>query len=119
MAAPNLVAPTNIKGRTASASLTTSAADVLVNASSSNKLLKVNIIRAANIGTNSSTTVTVVFRRSSTDFYLIKDAIVSVGSSLVVNDKNEYLYLEEGDSIRALASGASAIDLLLHYEEIV
>lgn len=117
MTAPNLLSPQTITGKTALASLTTSTAEVLLCAT--NKLLKVNIIRAANYSANPSATVTVIFRRSGTDYYLINAAIVSTGSSLVINDKNEYLYLEEGDSIRATASVGTAIHLLVHYEEIL
>jgi hypothetical protein len=36
----------------------------------------------------------------------------------VLSDKNEFIYLEEGDSIRAVADAASKVALTISYEEI-
>jgi hypothetical protein len=90
---------------------------VLENTSASGKLLKVNVIRAANT-TTSNRTLSVTIYRSASHEYLIKDVTAVPNASLVIVDKNEYVYLEEGDSIYAVASASSAVDLTLHYEEI-
>lgn len=117
MAAPNLASALQIYGKTVLHTPTTSLAAVLSNNANSNKLFKINVIRAANTVT-SVQNLSVTIYRSSTHEYLIKNAIVVPNASLVVTDKNEYIYLEEGDSIYAQASANTSIDLTLHYEEI-
>jgi hypothetical protein len=117
MAAPNLKTPTTIIGKTAGYAVTTSLAAALSNSAASGKVFKVNVVRAANLTTGIATIDLTVFR-SATDTYIIKSASVAPNSSLVLIDKNEYLYLEEGDALRADANAISTIDLTIHYEEI-
>lgn len=117
MAAPNLRAPTTVTGKTVLQALTTSLADVLENTAASNKSLKVNAIRAANKSA-STVTVDIAVIRSSSTFYLIKDGSITAGKTLITTDKNEYLYLEEGDKIQAKASAGTSVDLTMSYEEI-
>ena len=117
MAAPNLRQPFTITGKTAVYSCTASLAAALANSSSSNKVLKVNVIRAANLTTGLATIDVTIFR-SSSHTYIIKTASIAPNSSLVILDKNEYLYLEEGDAVYAKANAVSTIDLTVHYEDI-
>jgi hypothetical protein len=117
MAAPNLTQPSLINGKSAFYSCTTSLAPALSNAAASGKLLKVNTVRAANI-TNSAAAIETTIYRGSTHQYLLKGANVAPQSALLISDRNEYIYLEEGDSLYAKASAATAIDLTIHYEEI-
>lgn len=117
MAAPNLKTPTTITGKTAVYACTASLATALSNDAASGKVLKVNVVRAANLTTGIATVDLTVFR-SSVDTYIIKLASVAPGGSLVLLDKNEYLYLEEGDALRADANAGSTIDITIHYEEI-
>jgi hypothetical protein len=117
MTAPNLKNPTTITGKTAVYACTDSLAAALSNGAGSNKALKVNVVRAANLTTGIATVDLTVFR-GAVDTYIIKSASVSPNSSLVLIDKNEYLYLEEGDDLRADANATSTIDITIHYEEI-
>jgi hypothetical protein len=117
MAAPNLKQPTTITGKTAVYSCTASLASALANGASSNQLLKVNVVRACNL-TSSSGSVDLTVYRSSTHSYIGKSLSVPPESSLVLLDRNEYLYLEEGDALYAKANAVSTIDLTIHYEEI-
>lgn len=117
MAAPNLLSPTTITGKTAHAQLTDTLTAVLTNSAASGLVLKVNTIRTANL-TGSSLTVDVVHNDGSTDYYVIKNGAIAGSSTLVINDKNEYIYLEEGDTLKAKASAATSIDLTINYEEI-
>ena len=118
MAAPNLRDPVNITGKTALYSATATLAGTITNGPTSNKLLKVNVIRAANL-TNAAASVDVTVFRSAAHTYVIKAATVAPNTSLVVLDKNEYLYLEEGDALYAKANAISTLDLTIHYEEII
>jgi|DEB19_MinimDraft_3_1074340.scaffolds.fasta_scaffold06040_2 hypothetical protein len=117
MAAPNLKTPTTITGKTAVYACTASLASALSNGASSGKVFKINGIRAANVATAAGTIEVTVFR-SSTHYELIKTAQVPVNSAFVVLNREEYLYLEEGDAIYAKANATSTIDLILTYEEI-
>ena len=117
MAAPNLRGPQTVTGRTALYSATGILSSALANGAASNKLLKVNVIRAANLTTGAASVDITVFR-SSAHTYLIKTGTVAPFASLVVLDKNEYLYLEEGDALYVKAAAVSTIDLTIHYEEI-
>lgn len=117
MAAPNLRSPTTITGKTKVGSLTTALDPILENAASSSKAFKINTIRATNV-TNNSAKIDISFYRQAAHSYFLKNGDVPPEGSYLVSDKNEYIYLEEGDSIYMKSSVASAIDYIIHYEEI-
>lgn len=117
MAAPNLKSPTTITGKTQPYACTGTLASALSNSSGSNKVLKVNTIRASNT-TSSAGSVDVCIRRSSTDTYFVKNTSIAPNSSFVVTDRNEYIYLEEGDALHAKANASSIVELIINYEEI-
>lgn len=117
MAAPNLKSPTTITGKTAVYACTASLASALANGAASGKVLKVNTVRAANVATTAGT-IEVTLYRSSNHTEIVKTAQVPINSSFVVLNRDEYLYLEEGDAIYAKANATSTIDLIVTYEEI-
>lgn len=117
MTAPNLRIPSAIIGKTAVALVGTPNAAVLSNAAASGKVLKVTTLRAANISAGAAT-ISVSHYRSTTHRYLVKSSSVDAGQSLVVTDRNDYIYLEEGDALYAQASVASSFDLTIAYEDI-
>jgi hypothetical protein len=117
MAAPNLKSPTTITGKTAVYACTASLASALSNGASSGKAFKINGIRAANVTTSAGTIEVTIFR-SSTHYEIIKTAQVPINSALVIANREEYFYLEEGDAIYAKANATSTIDLIITYEEI-
>ena len=47
--------------------------------------------------------------------FLVKDAVVPIGSALVVVGGDQKLVLEAGDSLTAYGSSASALDAVLGY----
>jgi hypothetical protein len=118
MAAPNLKNPTTITGRTARYEVTTSLAAVLVNSAASGKVLKINSIFCANVDGVNAADISVSIYNGTTDYYLAKTVAVPADATQVVSTKETYFYLEEGDSIRALASAASDLQLIVGYEEI-
>lgn len=119
MTAPNLVSPTTVTGKTALVSAGTTLVDVLSNASGSNKVLKINTIRAANVSASAVTVDVAIYRAGVIVCYLLKNGSVDAAKTLVINDKNEYIYLEENDYLRVKASASSSIDITINYEEIV
>ena len=118
MAAPNLKNPTTILGRTARYAVTTSLANALANSAASGKVLKVNSIFCANVDGVNAADISVSVYDGTTDFYIAKTITVPADATQVLSTKETYFYLEEGDSIRALASAASDLELVIGYEEI-
>ena len=118
MAAPNLKAPTTITGRTARYAVTTSLATALSNAAASGKVLKINSIFCANVDGTNAADISVSIYDGTTDFYLANTVAVPADATQVLSTKETYFYLEEGDSIRALASAASDLELVIGYEDI-
>ena len=119
MANPNLVAVTSIYGNSINGALTTTTTTDLLTCAS-NKLIKVNSIIIANIdGTNAADISVYVTTVSGTElFYLAKTISVPADSSLVITSKDTSFYLEENRQIRALASAAGDISLMVSYEEL-
>ena len=106
MAAPNLVNVATITAKSVQAALsTTLTTEILANASSSNKVFKINNIIVANIDGSSAIAI------AST-------VSVPADATLVVIDKNTSLYLEEGDNIEAGAGAASDATITINYEEL-
>jgi hypothetical protein len=118
MAAPNLKNPTAIIGRTARYAVTTSLAAALSNAAASGKALKINSIFCANVDGAVAADITVTIYNGTTDFHLAKTITVPADATQIISNKETYFYLEEGDSIRAQASAAGDLELIIGYEEI-
>ena len=120
MAAPNLVNTTSIIGKTTAYAVTASLATTGVqNPANSNKLLRISTIIAANKSAG-TVGISVSHFRASTHRYMASTIPVPANASIVLLSKVDGggLNLEEGDAIHALAGSASAIDLLISYEEI-
>ena len=122
MAAPNIVNVTSILGKTAyDENVAASNSDFLVNAASSNKLLKINTIIAANIDGLNDADITMWVTTETGNlalFHLAKTITVPADSSLVIISKDTSFYLEEDRRIRTIASAANDISLMCSYEEI-
>jgi hypothetical protein len=118
MAAPNLKNPTTILGRTARYAVTTSLANALANSAASGKVLKINSIFCANVDGTLAADISVSIYDGTTDRYIAKTITVPADATQVLSTKETYFYLEEGDSIRALASAADDLELVIGYEEI-
>ena len=118
MAAPNLKSPTTITGKTARYSVTTTLTAALSNSAASGKVFKINSVYCANIdGTNTANIDLAIFN-GSTDTYLAKTILVPANATQLLVTREGYIYLEEGDSMRALASANSRLQLVIGYEEI-
>ena len=119
MAAPNIKSPTTIHGKTARVGITTTAVvGVLTNSGSSGKVLKINTIFAANVDGASAADISISIYDGTTDVYVAKTINVPADATQVISQKETYFYLEEGDSIRATASAANDIDVVIGYEDI-
>jgi len=118
MTAPNLKSPTTITGKTARYAVTASLANALANSAASGKVLKINSIFCANVDGTNAADISVSIYDGTTDFYLAKTIAVPADATQIISSKDTYFYLEEGDSIRAIANAASDLELVIGYEEI-
>ena len=119
MAAPNLVNVTSIYGKTLGAALNTNVNNaILANAGGSNKVLKINSIIVANVDGSNASDVSVEFFDGSTAYRIASTITVPADSTMIVLGKDAPIYLEEGHSIRAGASAASDLEIIISYEEL-
>lgn len=119
MAAPNIVNVTSIYGKTIGALLGTTP-DTTILTCSANKLLKINTISVANVDGSVSADLNVDFYDSSAAaaYALAHTITVPSDSTLVVVGKDSPIYLEESDTIRAWATAAGDLEIIISYEEI-
>jgi hypothetical protein len=121
MAAPNLKNPTTILGKTARYAVTATLANALANSAASGKALKINSIFCANVDAANPpqpADISVSIYDGSDDRYLAKTIAVPADATQIISTKETYFYLEEGDSIRAVANAADDLELIIGYEEI-
>lgn len=116
MAAPNIVNVSTITGKTAVLALTASAQAIVSNSAASGKVFKVNSLYISNVDGAANFTTTVDVFRSSTAFRIAFQIVVPAGATLDIISKP--IYLEEGDSIRALGSTTLKLEAVCSYEEI-
>lgn len=118
MAAPNLKNPTTITGKTARYAVTTTIGAALSNSASSGKVLKINSIFCANVDGTNAADISVSHYDGTTDRYIAYTITVPADATQIISSQQTYFYLEEGQSIRALASASSDLELVIGYEEI-
>jgi hypothetical protein len=118
MTAPNLKSPTTLTGKTARYAVTATIGAALSNAAASGKVLKINSIFCANVDGANSADISVSIYDGTTDRYIAKTIAVPADATQILSTKETYFYLEEGDSIRALASAANDLELVIGYEDI-
>ena len=128
MAAPNILALNTATGKTTYLTPSgTTAVVLLQNAASSNTVLKINQIVAANVNGTSAVDATVsvytnggVAQGSApsggTAYPIASTISVPADASLIVVDKTTQLYLEEGTSIIVTSGTASGITYTISYE---
>lgn len=118
MAAPNLVSPTTVIGKTVGYAVTTTLAAALTNSAASGKLLKVVSIYCANVDGSVSADITLTHYNGTTDSRLAYTIVVPADATQVLVSREASVYLEEGHSLRAQASANSRLELVISYEDI-
>ena len=93
----------------------TSAVDILAQADSYDTVIG---IRCTNIATT-AINVDVYIIRSSTNYYLIKSAPISVGGSLELIDGGAKIVLASGDKIAAVSDTATSLDTVVSYIDTI
>lgn len=122
MAAPNLLAPTTITGKTAVtvAGTGSGGTDLLVNAASSGKALKVNTVVAVN---NAATTQTITLRyydaaTSGTATMLAKEVSLAAAAKTTLLSKDTPVWLEEDRRLNVVSDAAASVHVLCSYEDV-
>lgn len=118
MAAPNLKSPNNVTGKTARYAVTTTLATALSNGAASNKVFKVNSVYCANIDGTNAADITLTHYDGTTDGALASTLTVPADATQVLVSRDAFLYLEEGQSLRAQASANGDLVLVISYEDI-
>ena len=123
MANPNIVAVTDIRGRTVVADLTTTNSTLVVeNVAASGKVFKINSLIVSNVDGSTAADITInLFSEDNiggTGTQIVSTVTVPADASLVVITKDTSIYLEEDRSIGATASAASDLKVVCSFEEI-
>ena len=116
MAAPNIVNVATITGKTAVQAVGTSATAIVTNSAGSGKVFKINALYVANVDGSVAADITVDIYRSTTSYPIAYT--VQVPADDVLDIVSKAIYLEEGDSLRCLASAVSKLTAVCSYEEI-
>ena len=118
MAAPNLKSPTTIYGKTARYAVGSGLATA-ISGVPSGMVYKINSIFCANVANpEAPVDISVSIYDGTTDYYIARTIAVPADATQVISSKDTYFYLEEGDSLRAVANTASGVVLVVGYEEI-
>jgi hypothetical protein len=118
MAAPNLKSPTTILGKAVGYAVTASMAAALSNSAASGKVLKINSVYCANVDGAAAADISLEHYNGTTGFKIASTIAVPADATQVLVTREAYIYLEEGHSLRAVASAASDLELVIGYEEI-
>ena len=118
MAAPNMINFNFMTGNTAVMNVTTTAANIVVNAGSSNRVLKINSLMISNIDGTNAADATVEVWRGGIPYRVASTITVPADSTLVVISKDNTIYLEEGDTIRCAASVDGDLQAVCSFENI-
>jgi hypothetical protein len=123
VSAPNIVNVTTITGKTSVVNLTTTNATLVVeNPAASNKVFKINSLIVSNVDGTNAADITISYYSEDniggTATQITSTVSVPADASLIVIDKNTYIYLEEDRSIGATAGSASDLKVVCSYEEL-
>lgn len=118
MAAPNLVQPSAVIGKTIGYAVTTTMAAALSNGASSGKALKVVSVYCANVDGAVAADISLEHYNGTTGFAIGKTITVPADATQVLVTREAPIYVEEGQSLRAQASATGDLELVISYEDI-
>ena len=106
--------PNNFKLKTAQT--TASLADMYTATSVTTTIIGMTMANISASSVNAS--VKIIKSGGGTDIYIVKDAPIAVGSSLVVVGGNQKLVLEDGDAIQIISSVTATVEVSLSILEM-
>lgn len=118
MAAPNMINFNFMTGNTAVLNVTTTSTNIVVNAASSNRVLKINSLTISNVDGSNPADASVEVLRGGIAYRVASTITIPADSTLVVISKDNTIYLEEGDTIRCVASADGDLQAICSFENI-
>ena len=115
----NIVNVATINGTTIAYSIVPTSTTTILSTVASGHVYKINSIIAAN-KTGTAATITVLYNKSATGYYLAYQMSVPANATLVIIGKDSPIYLMDttSDYIQGLAGTSSAIDMIISYEDL-
>ena len=122
MAAPNLISPTTINGKTTYLTLNSTAeTGLLTNASSSGHAYRVTSLYAANIHGSNNGDCTIKYYNAAvagTGYAIANTISVPADATVIMIGKDAPIWLEENTRLAVTASASGVIGIVLSYEDI-
>lgn len=119
MANPNLANVSTGYGAMAFQNVTTVFANILVNSSTSNTILKVNSLLLNNIDAGSNIgNVTLTVSNAGVTYNLLTNVSVPVQSSMVAITKDSTIYVLEGQYVQIKASSNNVVHAVASFDTI-
>lgn len=122
MTAPNLLLPSSILGKTTYLTLAdTNETDLLVNASGSNKAMRVTNLMVANIDGSGAADISAnLYTAASggTGYAIASTVSVPADSTMVILTRENGFWLEEDRRITVQASASGDLSVICSYEEV-
>lgn len=122
MAAPNLASPTSITGKTTYLALSsTSETDLLTNAASSGKALRVTFLALCNVDGTANVDATLkIYTAASggTGYEIVSTLVVPADATVTPLGRDLSLWLEEDRRLAVTASAADDLTVVCSYEEV-
>ena len=105
-------------GKTAVLPVTTTPTNIVENATSSNKLLKVSSLIISNVNGGQSSDITAGILRDSVEYLIAYTVVVPPDATVILISKDAPIYLEEGDSLILTGYDDNFLVGICSYEEI-
>ena len=118
MANPNIVNVTEIYGNTAVQLATTGAVNLVVNASGSGKIYKINSLYVSNYEGTNARDITINHVIAGNSIAILSTVSVAADSTLVAVTKDSSIYLMEYGEIRVSSNSAVALSVFCSWDEI-
>ena len=118
MANPNIVNVTEIYGNTAVQLATTGAVNLVVNASGSGKIYKINALYVSNYEGTNARDITINHVIAGNSIAILSTVSVAADSTLVAITKDSSIYLMENQQIAILANVVSSLNVICSWDEI-
>ena len=118
MANPNIRNVVTLLGNTVVQNATTVFANLVVNAASSGKIVKINTINASNLDGTNAQNVSIDLVRSSASYSVVRGVTIPAASTLVPVSRENGLYLLEGDTLQSRASTNSNVQIICSFDEL-
>ena len=118
MANPNIVNVTEIYGNTAVQLATTGAVNLVVNASGSGKIYKINSLYVSNYEGTNARDITINHVIAGNSISILSTVSVAADSTLVAVTKDSSIYLMEYGEIRVSSNSAVALSVFCSWDEI-